>query len=232
MPVPVSMQTNLSILTQRRAEAGKRRTADVRLHAVPANDSARAKRVLVEALSTDPTLRWCFLDSEPGYDVRLRAYVDVGHHWHCAQGHPIYGAYEGGELIGVAYLALPEPQVPVDFESFELDLLRACGERAIERFAHYNRAVAGAWPLGRVFTLALLGVRRSYQRRGIGTRLLQWANGVCDSDNRAAGVILDAPSGPALQVFSRLGYREISQVAVNPDLRQSVLFRPRLDLVA
>jgi GNAT superfamily N-acetyltransferase len=232
MPVPVATQSNLSILTQRRDAAHKRTQADVRLHAMPPSDAAQAKSVLFEALSADPTHRWCFFGGEQDFDKRLRAYLDVGHRWHCAQGHPIYAAYQGGYLIGAAYLALPEPQIPVDFEPFELDLMRGCGEESVERFAHYNRAVAAAWPVGRMYALSLLGVRRTYQRRGIGTRLVHWANGVCDGDNGAAGLIVDAASGATARVFARAGYREIAQTAVNPDLRQSVLFRPRLDLVA
>jgi GNAT superfamily N-acetyltransferase len=232
MPIPVATQTHLSILSQRQAEAAKRPSADVRLKPVPAADAAQAKQVLFDALGADPTLQWCFLKSESKFINRLRAYIDVGHRWHCAQGHPVHGAYDGAYLVGVAYLALPQPQIPVDFESFEMDLLRFCGADAIERFGHYNRAVAAASPVGHLFSLALLGVRRSHQGRGIGTRLVQWANASCDADLHAAGVILDTGNERTARFYSQLGYREIAQVAVNGDLRQTVLFRPRLSRAA
>ena len=233
MPIPVATQTHLAILSQRQEQKSqeqkspKRAFADVRLKPVPANEASQAKQVLLDSLGADPTLQWCFLKSESKFINRLRAYVDVGHHWHCAQGHPVHGAYEGAYLVGVAYLALPEPLVPVDFEPFETDLLRYCGADALERFGHYNRAVAAASPAGHLFSMAILGVRRSHQERGIGTRLVQWANASCDADPRAAGLITDTGSDRVTRLFTSLGYREIAQVAVSSDLRQSVLFRPR-----
>ena len=228
MPIPVATQTRLAILTQRQEEQStKHATADVRLKPVAANDAAQAKQVLLDSLGADPTLQWCFLKSESNFVSRLRAYIDVGHRWHCAQGHPVHGAYEGAYLVGVAYLALPEPLVPVDFEPFETDLLRYCGADALERFGHYNRAVAAASPAGHLFSMAMLGVRRSHQRRGIGTRLIQWASASCDADPRAAGLIADSADERVTRLFANHGYREIAQVAVNGELRQSLMFRPR-----
>jgi ribosomal protein S18 acetylase RimI-like enzyme len=228
MPIPVATQTRLAILTRRQEEEQRvRAITEVRLKPVAANEASQAKQVLLDSLGPDPTLQWCFLKSESNYLSRLRAYIDVGHGWHCAQGHPLHGAYEGAYLVGVAYLALPQPSVPVDFEPFETDLLRHCGVDALERFGHYNRAVAAALPAGHLFSLAMLGVRRSHQGRGIGTRLIQWASASCDADPRAAGLITDTANERVLSLLTSNGYREISQVAVNAELRQSVLFRPR-----
>ena len=233
MPIPVATQTRLAVLSQQmEEERPKRVSADVRLKPVAANEASQAKQVLLDSLGADPTLQWCFLKSESKFINRLRAYIDVGHHWHTSQGHPLHGAYEGAYLVGVAYLALPEPLVPVDFEPFETDLLRYCGADALERFGHYNRAVAAASPAGHLFSLALLGVRRSHQGHGIGTRLIQWANASCDADPRAAGLIADTGNERVGSLFTSLGYREIAQVAVNSDLRQSVLFRPRMSHAA
>lgn len=233
MPIPVTTQTHLAILSRRQEEkCPARPTADVRLRPVAANEASQAKQVLLDSLGADPTLQWCFLKSESKFISRLRAYIEVGHRWHCAQGHPVHGAYEGSYLVGVAYLALPEPLVPVDFEPFEAELLSHCGADALERFGHYNRAVAAASPAGHLFSLAMLGVRRSHQAHGIGTRLIQWASASCDADPRAAGLIADTANDRLTGLFTRLGYREIAQVAVNADLRQSVLFRPRASRLA
>jgi len=228
MPIPLATQTRLAILTQRQdAEKQARASADVRLRPVAPNEASQAKQVLLDSLGADPTLQWCFLKSESNFVSRLRGYIDVGHRWHNAQGHPLHGAYEGAYLVGVAYLTLPEPLVPVDFEPFETELLRYCGADALERFGHYNRAVAAASPAGHLFSLAMLGVRRSHQGRGIGTRLIQWASASCDADPRAAGLITDTADERLVSLFTTHGYREIAQVAVNAELRQSVLFRPR-----
>lgn len=233
MPIPVATQTHLAVLSQRREQKTPQHpTADVRLRPVAANEASQAKQVLLDSLAADPTLQWCFLQSESKFLNRLRAYIDVGHGWHCAQGHPVHGAFEGSYLVGVAYLALPEPLMPADFEPFETDLLRYCGADALERFGHYNRAVATSVPSGHLFSLAMLGVRRSHQGRGIGTRLIQWASASCDADPRAAGLIADTGSERVARLFTSLGYREIAQVAVNADLRQSVLFRPRASRLA
>jgi GNAT superfamily N-acetyltransferase len=230
MAIPATNRSHLEILTRKRAAGRLVAYIEPELRPVPARDAARAKHVLVEALTEAPTIRWCFLANDAAFDRRLRAYVEVGHRWHIAQGHPVHGAYLGEDLVGVAYLAEPEPAVEIDFEPFELDLLRECGEETMRRFGHYNRAVAAVWPAGRLFSLALLGIRPGLQGHGIGSRLLDWAGRTCDADEHAAGVIVDAAAEGAARFYADRGYREIAEVAVNPELRQSVLFRPRRQL--
>lgn len=227
MSIPGSNRSHLQILSRKPSNSRHLVRLEPDLRPVPARDAARAKQVLVDALARNPTINWCFVADDSGFDRRLRAYVEVGHRWHCAQGHPLQGAYVGEDLVGVAYLTAPEPVVPVDFEPFEIDLLHACGEEAIRRFGHYNRAVSAVWPAGRSFALALLGIRSPFQRRGIGARLLAWAGSVCDADAGAAGVIVDAPADTLTRFYVEHGYREIAEVAVNLELRQTVLFRPR-----
>ncbi|TFH27998.1 MAG: hypothetical protein E4H00_09055 [Myxococcales bacterium] len=229
MSTVTNIRSHLSVSTRQRAGGLRNPVVAAELRPVPPRDAAQAKTVLFESLGRNLTMQWCFAAGDHGFEKRLRAYVEVGHHWHAAQGNPIHGAYVGDELAGVAYLSLPEPEVAIDFEPFELDLLRACGEESMRRFGHYNRAVAATWPVGRLFSLALLGVRPAVQGRGVGTRLLHWVSGVCDDDPGSAGVITDTSGEAEVLFYAEREYRAIAQAAVNPSLVQTILFRPRRD---
>ena len=137
-------------------------------------------------------------------------------------------------LVGQHDMGLAQPHDRIDVAAARAPALsiNASGADALERFAHDNRAVAAASPAGHLFSLAMLGVRRSHQGHGVGTRLVQWANASCDADPRAAGLIADTGNERLGGLFTRHGYREIAQVAVNAELRQSVLFRPRASHLA
>lgn len=191
-------------------------------------DSAEAKMLVFEGFSGDPVLEWCFDRAEAGYAKRLRAYIELLHRWHIAQGQPVQGAYVGDVLLGLVYVTVPDPPTPVASESFEAKLKVACGDQSAVRYARYRRAVAQAIPHGRLFRLGFLAVRAAEQARGIGTLLLSWACDLLDADDRAAGMVVDTNAKANVGFFSPRGFRELAQVAVSAELLESVLFRPRI----
>jgi ribosomal protein S18 acetylase RimI-like enzyme len=192
-------------------------------HVAPRPDATVG--LLVSAFREDPTLAWIFLRDEPGYEERLRGYFREGHRWHAQQGHPIQAGLRDGRLVGLAYAMLPEIETTAESVSqLESDLTRACGQRAADRFARYNRAVEAAAPPGRFHILSVLGVLPEERRRGVGGALVGWVNGLCDEDPESLGVLLDTASPPGF--YERLGFGRIGEVVLG-ELRQALLLRPR-----
>ena len=86
------------------------------LRPLSAADTAEAKLLVFEGFSGDPVLEWCFDRSDSGYSKRLRAYIELVHRSHTAEGHPVQGAYIGDLLLGLVYVTVPDPPHPASGE--------------------------------------------------------------------------------------------------------------------
>ena len=191
-------------------------------------DTAEAKLLVFEGFSGDPVLEWCFDRTDSGYAGRLRAYIELLHRSHTAEGHPVQGAYIGDMLLGLIYVTVPDPPHPASGEKLESKIKVTCGDQCAARYARYRRAVGQITPHGRLFRLGFLAVRASQQGRGIGTLLLSWACNLLDADDRAAGMVVDTYAKGNQSFFSPRGFRDLGQVAVSTELLESVMFRPRV----
>lgn len=198
------------------------------LRPLSAADTAEAKLLVFEGFAGDPVLEWCFDRAEAGYAKRLRAYIELLHRSHTAQGHPVQGAYVGDLLLGLVYVTVPEPPHPGNAEQLESKLKVVCGDQCAARYARYRRVVAQAIPCGRLYRLGFLAVRAAQQARGIGTLLLSWACNLLDADESAAGMVVDTNAKANVSYFQPRGFRELAQVAVSTELLETVLFRARV----
>lgn len=188
---------------------------------------SEATSILGEAFRDDPTLGWCFEQERPGFEARLRAYLELGHRWHVGRGEPVHGAFAGGALAGVVYLMRPDAESPRDaLAAFERSLEGACGAEGAARFARYNQAMEGLHPVACCHVLALVGVRSRLRGRGLGSALVRWVGAQCDGDPRSQGVVLDTGRERNLAFYGRLGYRSVGTARLGP-LVEHLLFRPR-----
>lgn len=198
---------------------------------LPAEDLRGPGDVLAEAFHDDPTLRWCFGGDEPGFDARLRGYLEVGHRWHTGLGHPVHGIRSGSDLVAASYAILPGVE-PTSEQVLALrrGLVERCGERWAERFAEYNARVEAAQPEGRFHGIALVGVLPAWRRRGLGARLVQRVVDLCEADAGSAGVLLDTATDANLRFYRTLGFHRLAEVAFEGFVER-VMLRPRHALV-
>ncbi len=184
--------------------------------------------VLAAAFRDDPTLRWCFGGDEPGFEERLRGYLEVGHRWHTSIGHPVHGVLEDDTLVGVSYAMLPDVEsTPEQVAALRTGLAEACGERWAARFAEYNVRVEVVQPDGRFHGIALVGVLPARQGRGLGARLVEKVTALCDADPRSEGVVLDAGTERNVRFYEALGFSQVAEVAFDGFVER-VMLRPRL----
>lgn len=182
--------------------------------------------VLRDAFHGDPLLRWCFDAERAGYGSRLKAYFEAGHEWHTGTGHPVQGAFLKDRLVGVAYVMDPEIEtLSESIEYLEAEMVRGCGKESVERFSLYNREVEAITPEGPLHLLSLLGVRRESQGRGVGSRLLEWTNALCEDTAASEGVLLDTSAESNVRFYERFGYRVIGEARLD-NIVERVMIRP------
>jgi GNAT superfamily N-acetyltransferase len=183
--------------------------------------------VLAAAFREDPTLRWCFGGDEPGFEERLRGYLEVGHGWHTGLGHPLHGVRADGALVGVSYPVLPDVEVaPQQVEALRAALVERCGRRWAERFAAYNERVDARIPDGRFHGLALVGVLPEHRGRGLGALLVDRVSSLCDADPRSEGVVLDTGNPRNVAFYERRGFRVVDEIPFE-GFTERVMLRPR-----
>lgn len=183
--------------------------------------------VLAAAFHDDPTLRWCFGGDEPGFERRLRGYLEVGHRWHTGIGHPLHGVHADAALVGVSYTILPDVEVaPQQVEVLRASLVERCGAPWAARFAEYNERVDAKLPEGRFHGIALVGVLPAYQGRGLGALLVDRVSALCDADPRSEGVVLDTGHEHNVRFYERRGFRLVDEVPFD-GFTERVMLRPR-----
>jgi GNAT superfamily N-acetyltransferase len=176
--------------------------------------AAEARALLLDAFDQDPMLRWCFLAERPGFEERLRGYVECGHRWHTAQGHPVVGVFEGGRLASVAYLMLPEPPNQSAIDPLMDELASRCGAEAQDRFRAYGAAVSELEPEGDFFVVALIGTRPGSRGRGFASLILADVARRLSRETRARGILLDTALDENVRFYERRGYLVIGETQI------------------
>jgi GNAT superfamily N-acetyltransferase len=183
--------------------------------------------VLAAAFHDDPTLRWCFGGDEPGFEGRLRGYLELGHRWHTGVGHPVHGVRAGDVLVGAAYAILPDIEItPPQVAALRAALVERCGQPWATRFTDYNERVEVLRPDGRFHGIALVGVLPEWQGRGLGARMVDRVSALCDADPRSEGVLLDTATDDNVRFYEARGFHPVAEVAFDGFVER-VMLRPR-----
>ena len=196
------------------------------IRALSAEEGDAAVEVLMDGFRADPDMRWCFISDEPGYEGRLRGYMETGHAWHTGLGFPVWGAYVSSALVGVSYEMRPDAVFPTDPERSLFAKMRpVCGDAAVDRFALYNEEVDAVTPEKPAHVVALLAVHGAHRGKGIGGRLLGRVIGEAETDRSAEGVILATGNTNNLPFYAHHGFEPVGRATVG-DITEHVLFRP------
>lgn len=130
--------------------------------------------VLVEAFADYPVMRFVIGPEHRGDAARLRALIGFFVDVRLTMGWPVLGIREGTALV--AATLVNEPTTEPFLSRFGEGLTRLRGElgpAAYGRLERFEQASEGNEPQEPHFFVGMLGVRRAWQGRGLGRRLLE-----------------------------------------------------------
>lgn len=199
----------------------------MRVQPIPAADADDAIDVLTDAFADYPVMRFILGTAASGPsrgDVRrlVRFFVLA----RVLADHPVLGARDGDELVGVATASPPDRGDPPEaLAAVRSETWAALGEEARRRYEAFGRA-AGQFTVDEPHHhLHMIGVPPAHQGRGIARSLLNAVHGLAAADPASAGVSLSTEAPANVQLYEHFGYRPLGDARVGEGLRTWVLFR-------
>jgi ribosomal protein S18 acetylase RimI-like enzyme len=184
------------------------------------NEADRLAATLTLALAADPSTRWGMPDANQYVSVLM----------------PLVGAFGGraaldhrtahviGDFLGAA-LWLP-PGVHPDEDGMGEIFARHIEQPHLSAVYALFEAMAEHHPKEPHWYLTLIGVDPAYQRRGLGSALLQHALAVCDQDGMLA--YLESTGPLSVPLYQRHGFEVMGEIVVgNSPPMFPMLRRPR-----
>jgi GNAT superfamily N-acetyltransferase len=184
------------------------------------NEASRLAAILTLALSADPSTRWAMPDANQYVSVLM----------------PLVGAFGGraaldhgtahviGDFLGAA-LWLP-PGIHPDEDDMGEIFARHIKQPHLGAVYALFEAMADYHPKEPHWYLPLIGVDPVYQRRGLGSALLQHGLAACDRDQTLA--YLESTSPASVPLYQRHGFEVMGEIVVgNSPPMFPMLRRPR-----
>ena len=184
------------------------------------DESNRLASTLTLALSADPSTRWGMPDANQYISVYMPLVGAFG--GRAALDHRT--AYIIGDFLGAA-IWLP-PGVHPDGDSMGEIFARHIEQPHLGAVYAVCEAMAEYHPKEPDWYLTIIGVDPAYQRRGLGSALLQYALAVCDQDGMLA--YLESTGPLSVPLYQRHGFEVMGEIVVgNSPPMFPMLRRPR-----
>lgn len=200
----------------------------MRVSRLAPDDLPEIVSVFCDAFRDYPVMRYVVGPGHADYDRRLRELIHYFTLRRVSQGAPLFGVFDGGDLLAAATTTLPqEPEMPEEVVAYRDALWRSLGDDARQRYEAYAGATK-AFDIGRPHHhLNMIGVRRAHAGRGFGRLLLDAVATIAHDDSASAGVTLTTETPRNVTLYEHVGYRVVGHARVSPDLETWGLFRER-----
>ena len=179
---------------------------------------------LCEAFAHYPVMRHV-LGAEGDFAARLRTLVGFFLVARTLRKDPIFAAYDGDRICGVAICTLPGLPGPPDLEEARAWTWAQLGTDARER---YDQWVHIWGPLNVAepnIHVNMLGVPPRDQGRGLGRLLLERVHAMSRGHPGSRGVSLTTESAGNVPFYERLGYEIVGHARIGPGLESWGFFR-------
>ena len=183
--------------------------------------------VFCDAFHDYPVMQ-CVLGPAAPYDERLQTLVGLFVSGRVLRNDPLLGVYdERGSLIAAATMTQPgDPSPPPAMIAHREAVWGELGREARARYEAFTSATQQFVISALHHHLNMIGVRRSYQGRGLSRMLLDAAHALAATDARSTGVSLSTELPRNLSLYEHFGYRVYGHARVTDALETWTLFRP------
>ena len=182
--------------------------------------------VFSDAFHDYPVMRYVLGPAEP-YDDRLRRLVELFVSGRAYRNEPMLGLRdESGALLGAATMTLPRSaDPPSPFLDLREIVWRELGADARGRYDAFIAATQQFAVPEPHYHLNMIGVRRSYQGRGLARTLLEAVHEIAGTGDTSSGVTLTTEHPPNVRLYEHFGYRVRGHTRVGDGLETWTLYR-------
>lgn len=184
-----------------------------------------AKAILYRAYKHEPTFKYLFDASRPGYDQRIRATIRELINLHFSNQQDVIGLALDNHLIAVALVGSPDIRLTLSRQwNWRLRMMLTAGMDCTWRYINYHKQIHECLPKGEHHELPLLGVDSKYRNSGYGKQLMLAIEDICKENPRSGGIALDTGNTRYLKFYQSIGYKTLGTVKLG-ELVENVLFK-------
>lgn len=190
-------------------------------------DGSRADAVistLAEAFTGYPVMR--FVLGEDDSPERLHTLVRLFAMARVLRGEPMLGIRQGDVLVAAAIASDPHGgPAPDAFRTLRADIWRTLGEDAERRYERYGEATRTFAVDAPHVHLNMVGVRRAFQRQGLGRALIDAVQDLSRAKPGSTGVSLTTEDPANVPYYEALGFEITGHAEVAPGIETWGFFR-------
>jgi ribosomal protein S18 acetylase RimI-like enzyme len=184
-----------------------------------------AKAILYRAYKHEPTFKYLFNASRPGYDQRVRATIRELINLHFSNNQDVIGLVLDNHLIAVALVGSPNVRLSLSSQiNWRMRMLLTTGFDCTTRYIDYHKQIHKCLPSGEHHELPLLGVDSKYRNLGYGKQLMGAIEKICMENPSSVGIALDTGNTRYLDFFKKIGYETVGNIQLD-NINESVLFK-------
>lgn len=182
-----------------------------------------AGNLLADSFSEDPTVSWMLQKSTPGFEVRVKTYMSIVHHFYLDMGVPIIGAFVNHALQGVVYGGYFDD---VDMQSASTYWVEQINHHftgtVLSRVLEYEQSMNDEIP-PQTYLLGLIAVAESARGQGVGTALIHYVINQCKNNEHILRIMLDTANMRNIDLYERLGFKAITVKAFDEHFCETVM---------
>ncbi len=184
-----------------------------------------AKAILYRAYKHEPTFKYLFEASRPGYDQRVRATIRELINLHFATEQEVIGLALDNHLIAVALVGSPDVRLNLARQlNWRMRMMLTAGIDCTWRYINYHKQIHQSLTAEAHHELPLMGVDANYRNMGYGKQLMLALEKICQENPRSAGIALDTGNSRYLRFYQDLGYQVVGEVRLG-NVSEKVLFK-------
>lgn len=196
-----------------------------RLVRLDAGAFAEAKAILYRAYKHEPTFKYLFESSRPGYDQRVRATIRELISLHFETEQEVLGLALDNHLIAVALVGSPGVRLDLAKQlKWRMRMMLTAGMDCTWRYINYHKQIHACLTREAHHELPLIGVDARHRNMGYGKQLMQALEKICTENPHSAGIALDTGNARYLRFYQDLGYEIVGEVTLG-SVTESVLFK-------